>query len=251
MNKTFNVSLGIDPVIKLAFYRAIVHYCHDCHVDTTDLNKLVETSDMTDDKVLALKQEIEMTDKISKERKDNIINLITLISEINDSAALLFLQIIMYLNTLRTGWWIFTTGNSRLKQYFNAALEQFDAMEHDTRLINHLKAQKSFSCVPPDVETAIQLGKTEERIKYLESFVNSYQEKIRQLEEIIENKDEKIIALLNDNRRILENNLTIEDADRLHMTFTQELSSFPQEDSVHSGNNSHNGMIKTSSRNCF
>lgn len=247
---TESTKIEIDPSIKQACYKAIVLYCHDCGVNTTELNKLVENNNMTNDKLLAFRTVIKDAEKISKERKDSITDLISIISDIDFSVSSLFLQIIKYLEKMRTGWWFFTTGNSRLKHHFNKVVfTEFNAAELDAALIKNLKAQNGSSNVPIDSETATKLRDAEQQVIYLKSQIFSFEDKIKKLKIRLEERNAKIINLLKQNKRLIANDIIsssdIEKLDSLYDSLEIELKKYEEKKQALSENDDVNFRQKS------
>lgn len=135
------LSLYIDNEVKVACLKAISSYCRYRGESVFALEEGIDSEALTRQQFILFKQSIKSFQSISHERKQDIENLIDIIDQEDTTVGTLYADLLTYLNTIKTGWWIFQTGNSELKNRFIAVMHAYSAKEWDRKMLEDLARQ--------------------------------------------------------------------------------------------------------------
>ncbi len=126
--------LHIPDEVKIACMQAIAGYCEYKKVKVNALDELIGDGIVTRQKLMQIKVSMRNVKSISEQRKQDIDNLIDIIDNIDTTVGSLYSALLGYLNKMKTGFWIFNTGNSELKNQFAKIMQIFSPVDWDKKL---------------------------------------------------------------------------------------------------------------------
>jgi hypothetical protein len=135
------LKMYIEDEVKKDCLQAISEYCQYKGEFMPALDELILSTVLTRKAITEIKKSIRGLKNISEDRKQNMETLIDIIDQINTTVGTLYTNLLKYLNTIKTGWWIFQTGRSELKNQFIAVMNQYPAEDWDRKMLEDLERQ--------------------------------------------------------------------------------------------------------------
>ncbi len=160
------VKLRVPMEIRVALIQAISNYLDYRHVKVLALEEMITENKLAKNQMASARAAIHTLKTISSVRKNDLCQLLDIIYEHHTTVGDLFTMLLTYLSTLQTGWWIFTTGQSKLKTEIMQVIQRYNATEWDNRAIQAVNAGLAFRSVA-DPRRA---GRLSQRLESYESF---------------------------------------------------------------------------------
>lgn len=148
--KNNEIRLEVPNEVRIACLRAIANYLDSKNLGLDALDSLIGSNTITDEGMLLVKQRLLLTTKLSDERKMDVDNLLDIIHACNVTTGSLYSSILLYFDKMRTGWWIFQTAKSELKNQFYQVMIEHDAIILDSKIIQLIQKKPTADITPTD-----------------------------------------------------------------------------------------------------